>query len=217
MWVMWHHVTSCDIRWPCNTVNNTGAEEGTVPRPWKGLQRTLIVHTFLITTDLHTSPDLSATSAESSLLVKAMATGRLGTTLQRSSDNETQYTSISSFMKQKMVENTSKVKLGTKDNMQFVEYHWSTEEGITFPISTLISLNPRSTFSCHLCMHQAGLHWGSLPYTTVFGNLEWGQCVVVPMLHYFGHDFPPPDSHYTHERRDISIKLGISALQRLNF
>ena len=101
--------------------------------------------------------------------------------------------------------------------MQFVEYHWSTEEGITFPISTLISLNPRSTFSCHLCMHQAGLHWGSLPYTAVFGNLEWGQCALVPMFHYFGHDFPPPDSHYTHERRDISIKLGISALQHLNF
>ena len=93
------------------------------------------MHTFLITTYLHTSPDLSATSAESSLLVKAMATGRLGTTLQRSSDNETQHTSISCFVKQKMVENTSKVKLGTssKGNMQFVEYHGILKKISPFP------------------------------------------------------------------------------------
>lgn len=101
-----------------------------------------------------------------------------------------------------------------KNNLQFVEYYWGTE-GFTFPISTLISLNPRSTFSCHLCMHQAGLHWGSLPYTAVFGNSEWGQYVLVPMLHCLAHDFPPPDSHYTHERRASSLKLGISALQYL--
>lgn len=64
-------------------------------------------------------------------------------------------------------------------------------------------------------MHQAGLHWDSLPYTALLVNSEWGQCVVVPILHCgYSH---PPDSHYAQERARevVSIELGIPALQYL--